>query len=114
MAPDPTGWPTLFDKVSRKAIEWQGFSRDELKSITAPVLIATGDHPNLGDLLEHMLEVFQLIPNAQLAVIPDAGHFVLNDDPERLLPIVATFLDQPTSTVPFATPTTGYHPGVTR
>jgi pimeloyl-ACP methyl ester carboxylesterase len=114
VAPDPTGWPTLFDKVSRKTIEWQGFSRDELKSITAPVLIATGDHPNLGDLLEHMLEVFQLIPNAQLAVIPDAGHFVLNDDPEKLLPIVATFLDQPTSTVPFATPTTGYHPGVTR
>ena len=26
----------------------------------------------------------------------------------------ATFLDQPTPTVPFATPQTGYHPGVTR
>ena len=41
----------------------------------------------------------RLIPNAQLAIIPDAGHFVLNDDPEKLLPVVATFLDQPLSTV---------------
>jgi hypothetical protein len=58
--------------------------------------------------------MFRLIPNAQLAVIPNASHFVLNVDPEKLLPIVAAFLDEPISTVPFATPETGYHPGVTR
>jgi hypothetical protein len=39
---------------------------------------------------------------------------VLNDDPEKLLPVVATFLDQPTSAVPFATTLSGYHPGETR
>lgn len=110
VAPDPTHWPTLFAKVQR--MEWQGFSRDELQSIKAPVLIASGDHDFIP--VEHSLEWSRVIPNAQLAVIPDAGHFVLNDDPEKLLPIIATFLDQPTSTVPFATPQTGYHPGVTR
>ena len=52
--------------------------------------------------------------HAQLAVIPDAGHFVLYEDPEKLLPLVACFLDQPASTVPFATPISGYHPGETR
>jgi pimeloyl-ACP methyl ester carboxylesterase len=112
VAPDPTQWPTLFAKATR--IQWMGFSRDELKSIKAPVLIAAGDHDVLGARLEHMLEMSRLIPNAQLAIIPDAGHFVLNDDPEKLLPIIATFLDQPTSTVPFATVKTGYHPGETR
>jgi pimeloyl-ACP methyl ester carboxylesterase len=111
VAPDPTHWPMLFAKTQR--MEWQGFSPDELKSIKAPILIATGDH-DYGLSVEHSVEMFRLIPNAQLAVIPDAGHFVLSVDPEKLLPIVAAFLDEPISTVPFATPQTGYHPGVTR
>jgi pimeloyl-ACP methyl ester carboxylesterase len=112
VAPDPRHWPTLFAKSSR--IAWKGFSRDELRSIAAPVLIAAGDHDVLVPLVEHHLEMSRLIPNAQLAVIPDAGHFVLYDDPEKLLPIVATFLDRATSTVPFATTISGYHPGETR
>lgn len=114
VAPDPKAWPKLLEKV-RKTSEWRGFSHDELQSIKVPVLIASGDHGFFSTHLpSHVLEAFQLIPHAQLAVIPDAGHFVLNDDPEKLLPIVATFLDQPTSTIPFATAKTGYHPGVTR
>ena len=36
-----------------------------------------------------------MIPNAQLAVIPDASHFVLFSEPEKLLPTVAAFLDAP-------------------
>jgi pimeloyl-ACP methyl ester carboxylesterase len=112
VAPDPTQWPRLFAKASR--IAWKGFSSDELKSIQAPVLIAAGDHDVLVPPVEHHLEMSRLIPNAQLAVIPDAGHFVLYEDPEKLLPIVANFLDQPASTVPFATTISGYHPGVTR
>jgi pimeloyl-ACP methyl ester carboxylesterase len=84
-----------------------------LKSIKAPVLIAAGDHDMLVPPIEHHLEISRLIPNAQPAVIPDAGHFVLYEDPEKLLPIVATFLDH-TSTVPFATTISGYEPGKTR
>jgi pimeloyl-ACP methyl ester carboxylesterase len=114
VAPDPRQWPTLFTKTGRAAGAWKGFSHDELKSIKAPVLIAAGDHDVLVPPVEHHLEMSRLIPNAQLAVIPDAGHFVLYEDPEKLLPIVATFLDLPTSTVPFATTISGYHPGETR
>jgi len=112
VAPDPAQWPTLFAKSSR--VVWKGFSHDELKSIEAPVLIAAGDHDVLVPPVEHHLEMSRLIPNAQLAVIPDAGHFVLYEDPEKLLPIVANFLDQPKSTLPFATTISGYHPGETR
>jgi len=110
VAPDPTQWPTLFAKVRR--MQWQGFSPDELKSITAPVLIASGDH-DFG-LLEQSVEISRLIPNAQLAIIPGSSHFVLSSDPEKLLPVVATFLDEPESEIPFGTPQTGYHTGVTR
>src|SRR5262249_26656283 len=112
VAPDPRQWPALFARSSR--IAWEGFSHGELRSIKAPVLIAAGDHDVLVPPVEHHLEVSRLIPAAQLAVIPDAGHFVLYDDPEKLLPLVANFLDQPASRVPFATTISGYHPGETR
>jgi pimeloyl-ACP methyl ester carboxylesterase len=114
VAPDPRQWSMLFAKTGMAAGMWKGFSRDELTSIKAPVLIAAGDHDVLVPPVEHHLEMSRLIPNAQLAVIPDAGHFVLYEDPEKLLPIVANFLDQPASTVPFATTISGYHPGETR
>jgi pimeloyl-ACP methyl ester carboxylesterase len=110
VALDPTGWPALFAKVT--AMEWQGFSPEKLRSIQAPVLIASGDHDSFP--VEHFLEASRLIPNAQLAIIPNAGHFVLYSDPEKVLPIVATFLDEPESDVPFGTALTGYHPGLTR
>ena len=114
LAPDPAQWPILFAKSGRMAMAWQGFASETLKLIQAPVLIAAGDHDVLSPVLDHHLAMFRQIPNAQLAIIPDAGHFVLNDDPEKLLPAIATFLDQPTSAVPFATTLSGYHPGETR
>jgi pimeloyl-ACP methyl ester carboxylesterase len=114
VAPDPSQWPRLFAKSRMAAGAWAGLSRDDLKSITAPVLIAAGDHDILVPPVEHHLEMSRLIPNAQLAVIPDAGHFVLHEDPEKLLPIIASFLDRPASRVPFATTISGYHPGETR
>jgi pimeloyl-ACP methyl ester carboxylesterase len=81
-------------------IAWSGFTSAELGSIKAPVLIAAADHDVLGPRLEHHLEMSRLIPNAQLAVIPGAGHFVLDADPGKLLPIIAAFLDEPTSSAP--------------
>jgi|SRR6516165_4230471 pimeloyl-ACP methyl ester carboxylesterase len=110
VAPDPKQWPTLFAKVLD--MKWKGFSQDELKTIKVPVLIATGDHD--FSPVERYAEWSRMIPNAQLAVIPDASHFVLMSEPEKLLPTVAAFLDAPISKVPLATPKTGYYPGVTR
>ena len=81
-------------------------------SINVPFLIALGDNDFVR--LDHAIETFQLIPRAQLAVIPDAGHFVLNSEQQRVMPAIEAFLDGPMSRVPFATTETGYHPGVTR
>jgi pimeloyl-ACP methyl ester carboxylesterase len=110
VAPDPDYWPRIWDKVFNNS--WGGFSSEELASIQAPVLIALGDHDFVR--LDHALETFKLIPNAELAVIPDAGHFVLFSEPEKVIPVVERFLRKPASRVPFATAETGYHPGETR
>jgi pimeloyl-ACP methyl ester carboxylesterase len=111
VAPDPKQWPTLFDKVIKSGAAWKGFSPDQLKAIKAPVLIMCGDHDLIP--VERCAEWSRMIPNAQLAVTPDASHFVLFSEPEKLLPTIATFLDAPTSKVPLGM-ANGYYPGVTR
>jgi pimeloyl-ACP methyl ester carboxylesterase len=112
VAPDPKQWPTLFEKVLKSGMEWKGFSPDELNAIKAPVLIVCGDHDLIP--VERYAEWSRKIPNAQLAIIPGASHFVLFSEPEKLLPTIAAFLDAPTPKVPLGTAITGYYPGVTR
>jgi pimeloyl-ACP methyl ester carboxylesterase len=112
VAPDPKQWPTLFDRATMSLIAWKGFSPDELKAIKAPVLIVCGDHDLIP--VERCAEWSRMIPSAQLAVIPDASHFMLFSEPEKLLPTVAAFLDAPAPKVPLGTAKTGYYPGVTR
>lgn len=110
VAPDPNYWPKIFEKVG--SIQWGGFSKEELASIKAPILIVNGDHDFVR--VEHAVEFVKLIPNAELAVIPDASHFVLYSEQERVIPIVKHFLEKPEKRIPLATAGIGYHPGETR
>jgi pimeloyl-ACP methyl ester carboxylesterase len=110
VAPDPNYWPKIYDKVG--SIQWGGFSKEELASIKAPILIIVGDHDFVR--IEHAVETFKVIPNAELAVIPSASHFVLYSEQERVIPVVKHFLEMPENSIPLATAGTGYHPGETR
>jgi pimeloyl-ACP methyl ester carboxylesterase len=93
VAPDPKKWPTLVAKVKAMAKDFRGFTREDMKAIEAPVLIAMGDRDGVRP--EHAVEMFRLIPNAQLAIFPGADHFLIVQHPETLLPAVAAFLDSP-------------------
>jgi pimeloyl-ACP methyl ester carboxylesterase len=92
-APDPKHWPVLVAKVKTMGLEFKGFTREEMKSIKAHVLITLGDRDGVRP--EHAVEMFRLIPNVQLAVFPGADHFLLFQDPEKMLPTIAAFLDAP-------------------
>jgi pimeloyl-ACP methyl ester carboxylesterase len=109
-APNPDYWRTFWAKAL--AIEWQGFSDQELASVKAPVLIALGDRDFVR--LEHAIETFRKIPSAELAVIPSAGHFALFSEQDKIVPIVEHFLTKPEKELPVATAQVGYHPGETR
>jgi pimeloyl-ACP methyl ester carboxylesterase len=93
VAPDPKHWPVLVAKVKRMGLEFKGLSREELKSIKAPVLITIGDRDVLR--VEHAVEMYRLIPQAQLAVFPGGDHFLLMTKPEIVLAPVAAFLGAP-------------------
>jgi pimeloyl-ACP methyl ester carboxylesterase len=110
VAPDPSYWPRIYDKVG--SIQWRGFTKEELASIRAPMLIIQGDHDFVR--LEHSVEIARLIPHAVLAVIPSASHFALSSEQERVVPILKHFLEKPDEQLPLATAALGYHPGETR
>jgi pimeloyl-ACP methyl ester carboxylesterase len=110
VAPNPDYWPKLWDKVA--SVQWEGFSNEQLASIKVPVLIALGDRDFVR--VEHALAAFKLIPNAELAVIPDAGHFILYSEPARVIPVVSHFLEKTEKRGPVATAEMGYQPGETR
>lgn len=110
VAPDPNYWPKIFDKVN--SIQWVGFSKEELASLKVPILIINGDHDFVR--VAHAVETFNSIPNAELAVIPDASHFVLYSEQERVIPIVKHFLEKPENRLPLGTAANGYRPGETR
>jgi pimeloyl-ACP methyl ester carboxylesterase len=110
VAHEPEYWPKIWGKVFSQ--QWAGFTQDELASIKAPTLIAIGDHDFVRP--DHALKVFNTIPNAELAVIPDAGHFVLFWDQDKVIPAIEKFLNSATQKIPYATAETGYHPGKTR
>jgi pimeloyl-ACP methyl ester carboxylesterase len=110
VAPDPGYWSKIFDKVG--SIQWAGFSAAELASIQAPILIALSDHDFVN--LEHAVETFKAIPTAQLAVVPNASHFVLFSEPQRVIPLIKDFLRVPEKQIPLAIRERSYHPGETR
>jgi len=110
VAPNPDYWPKFWEKVSR--IQWEGFSAAELASIEAPVLVMVGDRDFVR--IEHATETFRLMPHAELTVIPDAGHFALFSEPEKVIPAVRHFMEKPEKRPPVASAEMGYHPGETR
>jgi pimeloyl-ACP methyl ester carboxylesterase len=95
VAPDPKQWPTLVAKIKKMGLEFKGFSRDDIKSIKAHVLISLGDRDGVRP--EHAVEMFRLIPNSQLAILPGGDHFLLFTDPDKVLAPVAAFFDGPKS-----------------
>jgi pimeloyl-ACP methyl ester carboxylesterase len=110
VAPDPDHWPVIWRKLID--IAPHAFTREQLASVKNRVLVALGDNDFIR--LEHALYAYSTIPNAELAVIPDATHFLLFDRPWKLEPIVAEFFAAPEERLPFGTIATGYHPGKTR
>jgi pimeloyl-ACP methyl ester carboxylesterase len=110
VAPDPNYWPKIYHNVG--SIQWKGFSKEELASIKAAFLVVQGDHDFVR--LEHSVSTVKLIPHAELAVIPDASHFALYSEQERVIPIIKHFLEKPEKQIPLVTANVGYHPGETR
>jgi pimeloyl-ACP methyl ester carboxylesterase len=64
-----------------------------LSAIQAPTLMMSGDHDLIR--LEHTVDMFNHIPNAQLVVFPGSTHAVSYDDPAAFNAAVEKFFQTP-------------------
>jgi pimeloyl-ACP methyl ester carboxylesterase len=68
----PEYWKTYVKKLSALWLTPLGYASDDLAAITDPVLLLVGDRD--GVATEESIELFRLLPNAELAVAPASDH----------------------------------------
>jgi pimeloyl-ACP methyl ester carboxylesterase len=90
VAPDPDHFLALQDRVGPLVNDFEGWPAGDMRSLRARTLILAGDTDFIR--LEHAIEMFQLIPDAQLAVLPNCLHMDMTRRPDQLLAIVGPFL----------------------
>lgn len=66
---------------------------DLLATIHKPVLVISGDRDAIR--LEHTLEIYHALPEAELCILPGTDHGTFSGRPEWLNPILTDFLDRP-------------------
>jgi pimeloyl-ACP methyl ester carboxylesterase len=89
-APEPERFPSLLAKCTAAAHDHQGWSDDELRALTTPVLLVVGDTDFVR--LEHAAAMLGLISGARLAVLPATTHMDVTARTALLTPMLDDFL----------------------
>jgi pimeloyl-ACP methyl ester carboxylesterase len=93
LMPQPERW---VDFVERLNAMWSGpvyVTDEQIRSIKVPTLIVAGDHDSYNQIAK-VVELFQLLPNGELAIIPGCGHVVLDCKGQFTIAAVAAFLNK--------------------
>lgn len=91
VAPDPDHWLAFAARVTEMVAAFDGWSADQMRSISARTLVLTGDTDFVR--LPHAIEMFELIQAAELAVLPNCLHTDVPRRPDQVLAMVIPFLD---------------------
>jgi pimeloyl-ACP methyl ester carboxylesterase len=90
VAPDPAHFADFAAGNSAMVHTFPGWTDAELRSLRTPTLLVFGDRD--FSPLPDVLELFGLLPNAQLAVLPGATHMEMTRRPALLLTLITQFL----------------------
>jgi len=90
VAPDPSHFEAILEKLQPLAHGFPEWTEDELGSITAPTLLVIGDTDFIR--IEHAARMHELIPGAQLAILPNTGHMAVTRRADLLLPMIDAFM----------------------
>jgi len=99
---DDKGLLNMFTKDRDRMVQFRDWSDDELRLIKAPTFLICGDHDVITP--EHTVKMSQLIPNAQLMIVPGThGSFIGevcsveegSKIPEMTVSIINEFLHKP-------------------
>jgi pimeloyl-ACP methyl ester carboxylesterase len=89
VAPDPAHFDEAAARTSAMVHEFPGWT-DELRSLRAPTLLIFGDRD--FSPLADVVELFELLPDAQLAVLPGTTHVGVTQRPAAMLALITPFL----------------------
>jgi pimeloyl-ACP methyl ester carboxylesterase len=92
VAPDPAHFEDFAARTSAMVHEFPGWS-DELRSLRTPTLLIFGDRD--FSPLPDVVELFELLPDAQLAVLPGTTHMGVTQRTDAMLALITPFLDGP-------------------
>jgi len=90
VATDPAHFEEFAARTSAMVHEFPGWT-EELRSLRTPTMLIFGDRD--FSPLADVLELFGLLPNAQLAVLPGTTHMGVMRRPRELLALITPFLD---------------------
>jgi pimeloyl-ACP methyl ester carboxylesterase len=90
VAPDPDHFSAFEAKLGAFVGGLPGWSDDELRELTGPVLVLLGDDDFVR--VEHAAHMQELLPDARLAVVPGATHVGLLHEADLVVPILRRFL----------------------
>lgn len=90
VAPDPGHFDEFAARETALVHEFPGWT-DQLRSLQVPTLLLFGDRD--FSPLPDVVELFGLLPDAQLAVLPDATHVGLTRRPGEVLALITPFLN---------------------
>lgn len=94
MMPQPERWLEFNEKLN---VMWAGpinVTDEQIQSIKIPALIIVGDRDPYNQIPK-TVELFQLLPRGELAIIPGCGHVVLDCRGEFTITAIGVFLNQP-------------------
>jgi pimeloyl-ACP methyl ester carboxylesterase len=97
VAPHPTEWPTLVEKIKDLALSFEGWSKDDVRAIRSPVLLMLGDRDIIRT--DYAVEMSKLLAHGELAILPGCDHFAIHLHPDWVLSLAQGFLDSPLGAV---------------
>lgn len=87
---DLSGFGALLEEMSTMWTTSPRLEPENLSSITARTLVINGDHEDVD--LNHVLSMYQSLPDAQLFVVPDGTHYALSEHPDLVNKVILEFL----------------------
>jgi pimeloyl-ACP methyl ester carboxylesterase len=93
VAPRPGDLATMSAKCAARMLALEDWDPALLRGIEAPTLVLAGDTHDIRP--EHAVELYRLIPHAQLAILPGTDHMSVVNRTDYLLVMIPRFLDQP-------------------
>ena len=86
----PEQWPQLIRDLNAMYHQSVYVKQEEIRAIKAPTLVMAGDSDPTR--MEHFVEIYKLLPESQLAIVPGCGHVIFRCKPDLSIAILSGFL----------------------